>query len=222
MRRFSRIHVLLASLVLLAAVAHSANGSFEAELAEIQSEWAAANYSSASEHAKVESLAALTKRADAFVAANRTRAEPLIWQGIVLSTYAGAKGGLSALKFAKQSRGALEAAIKIDPNALDGSAYTSLGTLYSKVPGFPLGFGDDAKAREYLERALAMNSDGIDPNFFYGEFLYEAGKHDQALEHLHKALRARARPDRELADAGRRKEIETLIARISKQQLAKH
>jgi len=178
-------------------------------------------YSSASEKDKIQSLAALSERAGAFAEANPARAEPLVWQGIVLSSYAGAKGGLGALKLAKRSRAALEAAIRIDPTVLDGSAYTSLGALYFKVPGFPLGFGDDAKAREYFERALAINPDGIDPNFFYGEFLFEQGEHAQALEHLQKALQAPARPGRERADAGRRGEIEALIAKIDRQALAK-
>ena len=36
-----------------------------------------------------------------------------------------------------------------------GSAYTSLGTLYFKVPGWPVGFGDEEKAEELLRKALA-------------------------------------------------------------------
>ena len=57
--------------------------------------------------------------------------------------------------------------------ALDGSAYTSLGTLYYKVPGFPIGFGDHKKARQLLEAALKVNPDGIDSNYFYGEYLFD-------------------------------------------------
>lgn len=97
------------------------------------------------------------------------RAEPLVWEGIVLASWAGAKGGLGALKLAKQARDQLLRAEQIDPSALNGSVYTSLGSLYYQVPGWPLGFGDDDKAREYLEKALTMNPDGIDPNFFYGD-----------------------------------------------------
>ena len=47
---------------------------------------------------------------------------------------------------------------------LDGSAYNSLGVLYYKVPGWPVGFGDKAKARELLQKALAINPKGIDAN----------------------------------------------------------
>jgi tetratricopeptide (TPR) repeat protein len=188
---------------------------FDAELTAIQQDWATANYATPAGDRQVQAFDALERRAEAFVKANPQRAEPLIWQGIVLSTYAGAKGGLGALNLAKRSRAALEAALAIDPNALDGSAYTSLGTLYFKVPGFPLGFGSKTKAREYLERALALNPSGIDPNFFYGEFLLEQDRRAEALSYLEKARSAPARPGRELADAGRRKEIDAMIARVA-------
>jgi tetratricopeptide (TPR) repeat protein len=202
------------AVVLLASTARAQSPDLEAELAGVQSAWASANYETPAGDARAAALEALSKRADAFVKSYPGRPEPLIWQGIVLSTYAGAKGGLGALGLAKQSRAALEAAMRIDPKALDGSAYTSLGTLYFKVPGFPLGFGDKKKAREYLQQALAINPDGIDPNFFYGEYLFEQDHYAQALQHLQKALRAPVRPGRELADAGRRREIEAMIAKV--------
>lgn len=188
--------------------------ALDTELAAVQAAWATANYATPAGDAKVQAFEALSKRAEALVKAFPARPEPLIWQGIVLSTYAGAKGGLGALGLAKQSRAALEAAMKLDPQALQGSAYTSLGTLYYKVPGFPIGFGNESKAREYLQRALAINPDGVDPNFFYGEFLYEQDEYGQALVHLQKAMQAPPRPGREVADAGRRKEIEALIAKV--------
>jgi tetratricopeptide (TPR) repeat protein len=188
--------------------------ALDTELAAVQAAWAAANYATPAGESRIQAFEALSKRADELVKAFPGRPEPLTWQGIVLSTYAGAKGGLGALSLAKQSRAALEAAVKLDPQALQGSAYTSLGTLYYKVPGFPIGFGNKSKAREYLRRALAINPDGVDPNFFYGEFLYEQDEYGQALEHLQKALHAPPRPGRELADAGRHKEIEALIARV--------
>ncbi len=63
------------------------------------------------------------------------RAEPEIWYGIIVASYAGAKGGLGALSLAKDAKQALEHALAIDPKALAGSAYTSLGSLYYQVPG---------------------------------------------------------------------------------------
>lgn len=204
----------LLAATLLAFGVQAQTQSLEGGLTDVQSDWATANYATRAGDPKIAAFEALSKRADALVQAYPGRAEPLIWQGIVLSTYAGAKGGLGALSLAKKSRAALEAALKIDPDALQGSAYTSLGTLYYKVPGFPLGFGDKKKARQYLEHALAINPVGIDPNYFYGELLFEQDEYAGALDHLQTALRAPPRAGRELADEGRHKEIRDLMAKV--------
>src|SRR5690606_28730610 len=90
------------------------------------------------------------------------KAEPKIWEGIILSTDAGIVKGMSALGKVKKAKELFETALKIDPKALDGSAYTSLGSLYYQVPGWPVAFGDDDEAEKYLKQALQINPDGID------------------------------------------------------------
>jgi len=142
------------------------------------------------------------------------KAEPLVWQAIVLSSAAKAQGGLGALSKVKEARDLLLAAEKINPTALDGSVYNSLGSLYAKVPGWPVAFGDKKKAREYLEKALAINPNGIDPNYFYADLLADQGEYAKAAEHLKRALAAPARPHREDADAGRRQDIQRLLDSI--------
>lgn len=142
------------------------------------------------------------------------RAEPLIWQAIALASAAKAQGGLGALSKVKEARDLLLAAEKINPQALDGSVYNSLGSLYAKVPGWPIGFGDKKKAREYLEKALAINPHGIDPNYFYADLLADQGEYAKAAEHLKKALAAPPRAHREDADAGRRQEVQRLLDSI--------
>lgn len=193
--------------------APAADPAFDTELLSIQQAWAKANYESPAGDARVQAFDALEKRADAFTHQHPTRAEALIWEGIIESSYAGAKGGLGALGLCKEARGNLEAALKLDPNALDGSAYTSLGTLYYKVPGFPLGFGDDKKAAALLQQALKLNPNGIDPNYFYADYLFEKGDYAKSLQYLDKAAHAAPRPGRELADQGRRNEIAALAAK---------
>ena len=180
------------------------------ELAQIQQRWAEIQYQTP-EQEKEKAFEELATEAKAFVERYPDRAEPLIWQGIVLSTYAGAKGGLGALGLVKEARASLETALDIDPEALDGSAYTSLGSLYYQVPGWPLGFGDDSKARSYLQKALAINPDGIDANYFFGDFLLDQDEPERARVYLEKVLSAPGRPGRELADDGRRREATQLL-----------
>jgi tetratricopeptide (TPR) repeat protein len=183
------------------------------EVRTLQNDWAVIKYQRpAAEREKA--FAELTRSADAVRGRYPGRAEPQIWYGIIAASYAGARGGLGALSLAKDAKQALEQALEADPKALDGSAYTSLGSLYYQVPGWPIGFGDDAKARELLEKALAISPDGIDSNYFYGDFLYRKGDREGARRALDKALKAPPRPERALADEGRRKEIESLLAAL--------
>jgi tetratricopeptide (TPR) repeat protein len=176
--------------------------TLEAKLAEIQHRWAEIQYQ-LPEGKKESAFEELAKEAEQFVADYPDRAEPLIWQGIVLSTYAGAKGGLGALGLVKDARKSLEAALAIDAEALNGSAYTSLGSLYYQVPGWPLSFGDDDKARQYLQKALAI-----------GDFLLDQGEPERARSYLQKVLEAPGRTGRDIADTGRREEArERLVAK---------
>lgn len=183
------------------------------QLREIQGRWAEIRYQ-LPEKQREAAFAALAEQARAMVAGEPEAAEPHIWYGIVLSTWAGAKGGLGALDLVKQARQELEQALALDPRALDGSAYTSLGSLYYQVPGWPLGFGDDDKAEAMLRQALALNPDGIDPNYFYGDFLLRQERYAEAKAALEKALAAPDRPGRATADAGRREEARRLLAQL--------
>lgn len=184
---------------------------FGQSLAAIQSEWATANYQTKDKE-RDAAFAALVDHAAQFRARYPERAEAQAWEGIVLSTYAGEVGAMSAMKVAKAARAALEHAEKLDPTALSGGIYASLGALYSKVPGGLIGFGDDVLAARYFEKALAVDPDNIDNNYFYGEFLLDQGAYDRARTVLEHALAAPAVVDRPVFDAGRREEIRALLA----------
>ena len=199
----------LIALLFAANTAFAETAPLDASIEKLQHEWAKAYYQTP-EKDKEATFEKLVKEAHEVTAANPGRPEPLIWEGIITSTLAKYQGIFSAGGTAKAARDLLLAAEKIDPNALSGSALTSLGSLYYKVPRFG-SFGDHDKAREYLERALKVNPDGIDPNFFMGEFLLERGERAKALEYLKKALNAPARPGREDADTGRKAEIQEAI-----------
>lgn len=192
--------------------AHAA--TMDEDITALQQQWAVVKYQITDEEPQEAAIDTLAKQANSVVKAYPGKAEPLIWQGIILATKAGIDGGIGALGTAKAARDALLAAEKIDPNALNGSVYTSLGSLYYKVPGWPVGFGDDKKALEYLQKALALNPDGIDPNYFYGDFLYGQGDYAHSKAVLEHALAARPREGREVADKGRRDEINALLTKL--------
>lgn len=136
----------VASLLALASISAAAlDDPSRARLEHIQSLWAKIQYDLPIEQREA-AFSQLAKEAEDAVAAEPQAAELRIWHGIVLSTWAGAKGGFGALRLVKQAKAELEQSLQLDPKALTGSAYTSLGSLYYQVPGWPVGFGDDAKA----------------------------------------------------------------------------
>jgi tetratricopeptide (TPR) repeat protein len=204
----------LIALLFAANTALAEPAPLDESIQKLQRDWATAFYQ-IPEKEKEAAFEKLVKEAHEVTAANPGRAEPLIWEGIITSTLAKYQSIFSAGGTAKAARDLLLAAEKIDPNALNGSALTSLGSLYYKVPRFG-SFGDHDKAQEYLERALQVNPDGIDPNFFMGELMVERGDKAKALEYFKKAQNAPARPGREDADAGRRAEIEAAIKKLGK------
>lgn len=196
-----------------AAQAQTTPEPLDADIAQLQHGWAQAFYT-VPEKQKESAFKALAAQASQVTSHHAGRAEPLVWEAIVLSSYAKFEGGLGALDKIKRARKLLLAAEGIDAKVLDGSIYTSLGSLYAKSPGWPLAFGDKTKAREYLEKALTLNPEGIDPNFFLGELLLDQGDKAGARRHLDKALQAAPRPGREDADAGRREEARVLLSKL--------
>jgi tetratricopeptide (TPR) repeat protein len=185
---------LLASALFLAAALSSApalaadNPAMDASVARVEHEWERIKYQIKDprvQHAQIEVLA---RDAAAVAARYPGRAEPLIWQGIAQSEQAAMSNGLSALADAKASRRTFELAYKLDRTALEAGAPTSLGTLYYRVPGFPIGFGDKAKARQYLIEAVTIAPDSMDANYFYGDFLIAQGEYAAAGKVLQHAL----------------------------------
>jgi Tfp pilus assembly protein PilF len=77
-----------------------------------------------------------------------------------------------------------------------------------------VGFGDKAKARELLQKALAISPKGIDANFFFAEYLVETKHPEDAAAYLERALQAPGRAGRQIADAGRREEARLLLDKV--------
>ena len=206
-----KVSLLVLCLMVLSGTTLSA--AVDNDVSRVRQEWERVKYRVAPRDQEI-AYEKLAQESAKVMARYPDRAEPAIWHGIVEASLAGVRGGLGGLALAKSARKSLEQALVIDPKALDGSAYTSLGSLFYQVPGWPIGFGDDKKALEFLQKGLALNPEGIDPNYFYGDYLFRNGNYVEAERVLVKALQAPPREGRQLADEGRRKEITELLERV--------
>jgi len=215
----SRNSGLMALALLLASQAAPAlasdNPTMDAAVEQVEHGWERIKYQVTDPGQQHRQIKALSEEAAAVVARYPGRAEPLIWQGIVKSEEAAMSSGLSALGDAKAARHLFETAYQLNRRALDGGAATSLGTLFDRVPGFPIGFGDKKVARRYLEEGVAIAPDGMDANYFYGDFLASQGDNAGARKVLMRALASPPHPDRPVWDAGRRVEIRKRLADVN-------
>lgn len=203
------------TMILVLFFTFSAHADVGSDVSKLQRRWAEINYQM-KDDAQVKAFEKLVADAGEVTARYPDSAAAWIWSGIIKSSFAGARGGLGALGIAKDSKKDLEHALQIDPAAMDGSAYTSLGTLYFNVPGWPIGFGNDKKAEAMLKKALSLNPTGIDPNYFYASYLVSEHRYQDAEKYFTKAQQAPGRPDRPLADSGRQKEIALALSDVRK------
>ena len=206
--------ILFFTLLIFSNLIYAVDVEMMEKIKSIQAQWAIIKYQMV-EDRKADAYENLTIQAKQLAGQYPENAEPLIWQAINLSSYAGAIGGLKSLTRAlpavKQARELLHDAERIDPQSLDGSIYTTLGALYYQVPGWPIAFGDKNQARFYLEKAMSNNPNKLDAGFFYGDFLIQQHEYGKARQVLEDALASPTLLNRPLADKGRRMEIRALL-----------
>jgi len=209
-----RLVGLCAALVALMTMAFAARAADMAGLAaQLERQWAKISYQTPADAQKA-AFKELLQEAAGMRAQFPDQALPIAWQGIILCSYAEATGGLQALDSVKQARDLLLQAKALDPNVLAGTIDGYLGTLYYKVPPWPIGFGDRHQSLLYFRQSVASDPAGIDANYLYGLYLLDSGEAAQAREYLMRALQAPVRPGHAEYDSGRRQDIEAALARL--------
>lgn len=181
----------------------------------LRKEWAVIKYQTPKKQ-QIAKFEALIKKAEMVNQQHPNDADVLLWHGTILSTYSSVRGGLGALPFVKEARTLLERSIQLNGSGDNGFAQGVLGAVYARVPGWPIAFGSTQKAREYLETAIRLNPNGLDSNYYYGDFLVDEGEYDLAKKHLEIAQRAPIRHGYEVQDRGRKGEVAQSLAKLKK------
>jgi len=215
---YSLIIVSLFCLLSIKAFATQSDlgNNIETSAATLQQQWTTVNYALQGDEQLLE-FEKLIKMVNLMKKEHPDNALAWLWSGIVNSSFAGAKGGLGSLSLAKKAKVDFEKSLQLDDQLLQGAAYTSLGVLYHKVPGWPIGFGDDEMAKEMLKKSLTINPKGIDNNYFYGEYLYDEREYKQAKIYLLAAQNAPLREEWQQADNFRQQDIEKVLYKVLKQ-----
>ncbi|OLO02653.1 hypothetical protein [Salinicola socius] len=190
------VTILLASMLIGGfGIASAAAQMPDSTLFSLMQRWGNVEYQMQGD-AQLKAFEDLAGEVDMLARSQPDDSHVLTAQGVILASFAKAKGGLGALDLAKRARTVLERAIAIDPQGEDGSAYVTLGALYQHAPGWPIAFGDDDKARQLLERAVSIRPAGIDTNFYYAQFLEDQGEDAKALTYAQRAVDGQPRAGR--------------------------
>ncbi|MEN9681261.1 MAG: hypothetical protein RLZZ627_1154 [Pseudomonadota bacterium] len=203
----------LGLLFLLGAIAPSISALPASDLKviqEIKDEWESAFYSLPPDQQEPV-LKTLSMKAETLIQRYPDAAEAYLVAGLVQCSLAANEGGFSALGRVKKARQYVQQGLAKDPLAMDGSGYVILGNLYYRLPGWPLSFGDNKVARSYLETAIRLYPDGLDTNYFYGDFLLDEGDATAALPYLEKAERAPVRESSRLSDLKLKEELKVSL-----------
>ncbi len=210
--------LLLAGLLLAGLPAFSAAHAEDVAL-QLSQRWDQIKYKTPDKKARIAAYEQLIADAKALAAKQAENPAPRVWAGITLATLGGEVGAMGgALSKVKEAKTLLEEGLALHPKPeLETSIHTTLGSLYYQVPGWPLGYGDEDKALEHLNKALELSPDGLDAHFWMASYLWdETRKYKEAAEHFRKTIAAPARPGREIADAGRKTEAKAILAKVEK------
>jgi tetratricopeptide (TPR) repeat protein len=179
-------------------------------LQSIESEWASIYYSTPKQHQDK----AYNRLLDKTISLSRNfpgKAEPFIWEAIVKATNADNLDPVSALEAIHEAHDLLLKAIEINPLAMDGSAYVTLGTLYYMTPKWPIAFGDAAAAERMLQTALKINPNGIDANYFYANYLLLNNNLEEAEKYFERAIAIPSRTKQLYADNQLKEEAKSAL-----------
>lgn len=179
----------------------------------IESEWATIHYGLPKAKQQI-AFPALLDKIKPLAEQYPNDAGVIYWQALVKASYAKYQNPVAALQSVHEVRDLLTKAIAINPQVMNGAAYIVLGTLYDKVPSWPIGFGDDNTAKSLLETALKINPNGIVSNYFYGQFLLTHDDEQAAERYFNKALAAPVRAEQIYADSQMRHNVERELKKL--------
>ena len=180
-------------------------------IASLETEWAEVYYQK-DEARQKQTYPMLLQRSSELVKRYPGAAEPKIWLATIMATNAAFESSFDALASLVKAKALLEEAIVINPQALDGAAYVTLGTLYYMLPGWPVSFGDDEKAEQLLKASLSINPQGIDANYFYADFLLNKERFAEAMVFFQRASEAPLRQQQLFADTALHNEARLAFA----------
>ena len=174
------------------------------DLLSYQQEWARLTFEEENKEKQQVGFDTLLERVEKTLKEKPSSADMRIWLAKLKMEKASSLGLFKRDDMNKEALALLEQATLINPKALDGYGYALLGHLYNSADVWPFSFGNRVKAKGYLLKALALDPDNLEANYFYGLYLKQYEGLESANPYFKKALEAKQYPDRKTAYLGLR------------------
>lgn len=210
--------IILVAFTLLFAPALFAS-ELTTSINNLESAWAQVYYQP-NESLQRQTYPKLLSQAEELVKRYPYAAEPKIWLATIVATNAAFESSLTALSTLEKAKALLEQSIEQNPNALEGAAFVTLGTLYYMVPGWPVSFGDNQIAEQMLQTSLKINPNGIDANYFYADYLLQQGRDAEALTFFNRAIQSPVRKNQAFADSQLQNEAKLALANTQQRKFS--
>lgn len=175
---------------------HSTNEKWN----DLYNQWMSIHFSHRLYAQKLFAFNALLNRIIKLHEIDQKAVQPMVLEALIYCSYAEIENGLGSLSYVNKARNLLKRAENLEPTLFEGTIYSTLGALYSQVPGWPISFGNNEIARQYLELALHLYPNAADTNYLYGDFLLTQGEPAKAYLYLSRAANAPIRPTQQLVD----------------------
>lgn len=185
----------------------------------LEREWAAVYYNNP-ESKPALNYQGLLNKANSLAKQFPDRAEPLLWQAIIIASSADKHPPIQALEEISRAHDLLMHVINMTPDGMNGSAHVTLGTMYYMAPAWPVSFGDNNKAEELLTEALKINPDSIEANYFYGDFLLTQNLPEIAANYFKKAIAAPVRKTQQFADKSLQQQATLALSNANERKLS--
>lgn len=177
-------------LLILITLIHSLS-SYANEASEIanklEKSWDQTNFTLENKTRK-KALRALITEAQNYRKSHSNNAEIYVWEGVIRSSYYDAAGGIGGLRQVKEAKHLFEKAISMDPNGVNGDAYSALGALYYRITPWPIGFQDKQTASELFQKALTINPNNVEAHYYLGKIYFDKKEWKKSIEILNRAL----------------------------------
>lgn len=204
---------LLAAIVLAVAAPAAAEADADATVMSLARGWDNARYAISDETAQIAALRELKAQSETSLQQFPDEPRLRVWRGVIMASLADDVDMMEALKLAHQSLKILQAAERtsLDPPTT-AMTQTILGVLYDQAPPFPVAFGDAKAAETHFKAAIVADPAGIEPNFYYADFLCRKHRYKDAIAPLKRAIEAPPREGREVGDRALRQAATALLA----------